>query len=270
MPDTSDRADSAPCPTFVAYIDESGDEGFAFDRGSSEWFVISGVVLRAATELETVRVLDDVKALLGKQPRKPLHFRSLEHHQRVAYVERLATARMRCVSICVHKPSLRDTESFRQKFRLYFYAARFLLERMSWYCREIRHPRDDGDGSVRIIFSNRRNMSYAGFGEYLDVLRANADDAIDWNVVRREQIEARGHGERRGLQIVDAVASGYWYALNRNRFGHTEDRYARILHPLAYKRNGRCRSYGLKFFPPEVEPLMKKDPCCAWIRELRI
>lgn len=84
------------------------------------------------------------------------------------------------------------------------------------------------------------------------------------------EIEARGHAERRGLQIVDAVASGYWYGLNRNRYGHTEDRYARILHPLAYRRNGRCRSYGVKFFPPEVEALMKKDPACAWVRELRI
>jgi hypothetical protein len=263
-------AGPAPQPTFIAYIDESGDEGFAFERGSSEWFVLSAVVLRAATELETVKLLDEVKALLGRQPNKPLHFRTLEHHQRVAFVERLATARMRCVSICVHKPSLHDPESFRQKYRLYFYAARFLLERLSWYCREIRHPRDTGDGSVRIVFSNRRNMSYAAFGEYLDVLRGKADDAIDWNVVRREQIEARGHAERRGLQIVDAVASGYWYGLNRNRYGHTEDRYARILHPLAYKRNGRCRSYGLKFFPPEVEALMKNDPGCAWVRELRI
>jgi hypothetical protein len=85
-----------------------------------------------------------------------------------------------------------------------------------------------------------------------------------------EQIEARGHAERRGLQIVDAVATGYWYALNRNRFGHTEDRYARILHPLAYRRNGRCRSYGLKFFPPEVELLMRNDPNHAWVRDLRI
>jgi Protein of unknown function (DUF3800) len=263
-------ANSAACPTFIAYVDESGDEGFSFQRGSSEWFVISAVVLRASTELGTVKALDEVKALLGKQPMKPLHFRSLEHHQRVAFVERLATERMRCISICVHKPSLRDPESFREKFRLYFYAGRFLLERISWYCREIRHPRDTGDGSVRIVFSNRRNMSYQAFGGYLDVLRAKADDAIDWNIVRREQIEARGHAERRGLQIVDAVASGYWYGLNRNRFGHTEDRYARILHPLAYKRNGRCRSYGLKFFPPEVEVLMKSDPGHAWVRELRI
>ena len=49
--------------------------------------------------------------------------------------------------------------------------------------REIRHPRDEGDGSVRIVFSNRRNMSYAAFGEYLDVLRGKADDAIDWGRV---------------------------------------------------------------------------------------
>jgi hypothetical protein len=40
--------------TFVVYIDESGDEGFAFSEGSSEWFILSGVVTRKAKDLATL------------------------------------------------------------------------------------------------------------------------------------------------------------------------------------------------------------------------
>ncbi len=255
--------------SFIAYIDESGDEGFSFP-GSSEWFVLSAVVLRRENELEAVKVLDGVKALLKKEPRRPLHFRKLEHHQRVAYVTAIATqrARMRTISILVHKPSIADVETFTQKYLLYRYATRLLLERVSWLCRDHRREGDEGDGTVDVVFSNRRNMSYEDIRTYLDVLRARGDTGIDWNVIRREQVHSLPHDQRRGLQIVDAVASSYWYALNPNAYGHTEDRYARILHPLAYAHRRKHAGYGTKFFPAEVEALIAAESRFAWVREL--
>ena len=35
--------------SFVVYVDESGDEGFSFGQGSSDWFVLSAVITRAAS-----------------------------------------------------------------------------------------------------------------------------------------------------------------------------------------------------------------------------
>jgi hypothetical protein len=67
---------------------------------------------------------------------------------------------------------------------------------------------------------------------------------------------------------VDAIASSYFQALNPNRFGDTEDRYARILHPLAYARSGRHLGYGLKFFPSDVGTLLKNEERFAWVRAL--
>lgn len=112
--------------SFIAYIDESGDEGFRFP-GSSEWFVLSALVLRRHTELETVKALDGIKVRLGKDLRRPLHFRDLEHAQRVAYVGELAAhrKRMRTISVLVHKPSLVEVDAFREKHLLYRYATRF-------------------------------------------------------------------------------------------------------------------------------------------------
>jgi len=50
-----------PSPTFVVYVDESGDEGFSFGRGSSEWFVLSAVIIKKANELETVKLVDRIR-----------------------------------------------------------------------------------------------------------------------------------------------------------------------------------------------------------------
>lgn len=51
-------------PTYTAYIDESGDEGFSFDEGSSSWSVISAVVIKKHLELNTVKLLDEVRVLM--------------------------------------------------------------------------------------------------------------------------------------------------------------------------------------------------------------
>ncbi|HET7231592.1 MAG TPA: DUF3800 domain-containing protein [Longimicrobium sp.] len=256
--------------SFIAYVDESGDEGFSFPA-SSEWFVLSALVLRRQTELEAVKVLDGVKAMLRKEPRRPLHFRKLEHHQRVAYVSELARlkSRMRTVSIMVHKPSLIQVGTFTEKYLLYRYAARFLLERVSWLCRDHRRADDGGDGTVEVVFSNRKNMSYDDLRTYLDVLRDLPGSGIDWSVLKRDQVHSLPHDQRRGLQIVDAVASSYWYGLNPNQYGQTEDRYARIIHPLAYARGGNYKAYGLKFFPADVEKLLAAEGRFEWVRQLR-
>jgi hypothetical protein len=41
--------------SFVAYIDESGDEGFKFAKGSSEWFVLSAAITRKRFDVATVK-----------------------------------------------------------------------------------------------------------------------------------------------------------------------------------------------------------------------
>lgn len=118
-------------PTFVVYIDESGNEGFSFDRGSSVWFVVSAVITRKATDLDTVKLVDNVRMKLAKQERKPLHFRDLKHEQRLPFIGEISAAALRTVSVVVHKPSIKEPEKFKERYRLYFYSVRYLLERVS-------------------------------------------------------------------------------------------------------------------------------------------
>src|SRR3981081_1447369 len=93
---------------FVVYIDESGDEGFKFQGGSSDWFVLSAVVVKKAEELQTVKLLDGVRVVLGLPSQKVLHFRNLKHEQRLPLVDAIARAPLCVSTVLVHKPSIRD------------------------------------------------------------------------------------------------------------------------------------------------------------------
>ncbi len=253
--------------TFVGYIDESGDEGFAFGAGSSEWFVLSAVVTRKAHDLQTVRLVDKVRARLGRDPRKVLHFRDLRHEHRLVYVNAISTALLKTVSVLVHKPSLREREVFQERYRMYFYAVRYLLERVSWYCRDHKTGSDPGDGSIDLVFSNRSGMSYNELIAYLKQLQSRTgilDIRIEWNVVRPTQLIAAPAGRLLGLQVADAVAGSFWYAVEQSQYGFNEPRYAQMLKPVVYQRKGTYLGYGLKFFPRDIMDVLD-EPRYDWI-----
>ena len=78
--------------SFIAYVDESGDEGFVFNAdgsGSSRWFVLSAAVIRRTNDLQMVQCLKEVREVLKKEPKTPLHFVDLKHEQRVPYIRRV-------------------------------------------------------------------------------------------------------------------------------------------------------------------------------------
>ena len=71
-----------------------------------------------------------------------------------------------------------------------------------------------------------------------------------------------------GLQIADAVASSYFNALESNRFGYTEPRYAEMLRKVAYTHKGSALGYGLKLWPRESMDLIESDEKLAWIKKM--
>ncbi len=255
--------------SFRVYIDESGDEGFTFKpdgSGSSRWLVLSAIVVRKKNDLSMVRLLDEVRKKLGREPKKQLHFSDLKHEQRIPYVRHIAAASVRTVSVLIHKPAIQEPEKFQsEKFLLYRYATRYLLERVSWLCRDHRIA-GEGNGQAEIIFSNRSMMSYENLREYLRLLKSKSDPMdvrIDWAVIDPESVSAIDHRQLAGLQIADAVASSFYYAINVNRYGETEDKYAKILLPTCYRHKDSVLGYGLKFWPEEFQKLKSANPQLA-------
>lgn len=259
--------------SFRVYVDESGDEGFVFHpdgTGSSRWLVLSAAVVRAKNDMALVKLVGDTRNLLGKLPKQHLHFSDRKHEQRVPYVRQIASSSIRTASVLVHKPSICDPEKFQsEKFLLYRYATRFLLERVSWLGRDNRVT-GEGDGTAEVIFSNRSIMSYGSLREYLNLLQAKSnpmDVGIDWSVIVPGTVRAVNHDQLAGLQVADAVASSFYYATNLNRYGEAEDKYARLLLPTVYRHKGVLLGYGLKFWPEDVQKLKSANPHLAWFAE---
>ena len=256
--------------SFVVYVDESGDEGFRFGSGSSEWFVLSAVITHRATDLPTVKLVDEARAELGKPPRKPLHFRDLRHEHRLPYLARIARGDLAAVAVLVHKPSLRDGERLRERYGLYFRATRELLARVSWYCQDDQRGAAVGDGSAEIIFSNRSGMSYQELCGYLgDLRQAGADDGArpDWAVIREDQVVSVSPGKRMGLQIADAVAGAFFCGVEASRYGFVEPRYAEMLRAVMYRHGTTCLGRGVVFWPEVAAELMAEEPY-RWLGEV--
>lgn len=255
-------------PSFITYIDESGDEGFVFKSdgsGSSRWFVLSAAVIRQANDLQMVACLKHVREVLQKAPKTPLHFVDLKHEQRVPYIRRVGELPIRTVSVLVYKPLITEPEKFQNtKYLLNRYATRLLLERVSWLCRDHRRP-GEGDGFTEIIFSNRSNMSYEEIRDYLRLLRRQAADMplkvqIDQSVIVPDRIRSVEHSKLAGLQVADAVASGIHFALKVNRYGETESAYLPHLKKTLYRHKDIALGYGLKLWPEDFSTVKEKAP----------
>jgi hypothetical protein len=254
--------------SFVVYIDESGDEGFVFKgdgSGSTRWLVLSAAVIRKLNDLQMVSCLKEVRELLNKAPKTPLHFVDLKHEQRVPYIRRVGRLPIRTVNVMIYKPLIREPEKFQNtKYLLYRYATRMLLERISWLCRDT-HREGEGDGFAEIIFSNRSNMSYEEIRDYLRLLRRHheADPQkiqIDPSVIDPERIRSVEHSKLAGLQIADAVASGIHFGVKVNRYGEAEPGYLPHLKKTFYRHKGELMGYGIKLWPEDSETIKEKAP----------
>lgn len=252
--------------SFIAYIDESGDDGFGNYReiggrgGSSRWLGITAFLIRTSREFETVSWRDEILARMPERQTRELHFAKLNHSQRIVACQAIASKPIRLVSVLANKERL-HAERFDEKNYLYFYVTRYLVERLSWLCRDYRRDVPEGDGRLAITFSRRGGMSYDGFRTYLRTLRDVGDESvrIHWPVIDIDAVDAADHAKRAGLQLADTAASAFTAGVEPDRYGNCEPRYSEILRPVTYRHRGAYWGYGVKFMPPPEDALLTAD-----------
>jgi len=252
--------------SFVAYIDESGDDGLANFRtpgaqgGASSWLTISACVFRQTNDLHAVKWRDAIADLMPERKKRTIHFANMNHGQRLAAIQSLAVRPVRAISIIANKHVI-PAGIYTQKNQLYFYMTRYLIERISWICRDLRPLVPEGDGRVKITFSRRGGMSYADFRVYLQRLQAahDKDVHIHWPVIDIDGIDAKDHSKLASLQLADMIASAFSCAFEPDRYGNCEGRYAEVLKRITYERANNYLSYGVKIVPRHEDMILTVD-----------
>lgn len=166
-------------------------------------------------------------------------------------INALSKCAVRVVTVIANKPVIPEGV-YTEKHQLYHYLCRFLLERVSWLCRDLRPDVPEAVGPVKIVFSRRRSIKYDDFQAYVQRLKDTSDPdiRIHWPVIDMAAIEAQDRGSRFRLQLADLATSGITFALEPDFYGNVEPRYARMLKPTIYHRGHNYMSYGTKMFSP--------------------
>ena len=217
---------------------------------------MTGVVVAAANDLAASHAVDRIKGRLAISPAKPLHWYKLNHQQRRVVVQEVTNEPIKFVSVCVDKPRLTQ-RYLRQPPALYWYATRYLMERISWYV-------DDQGGRVHLIFENRARFNYTTLNSYIQNLVTDPNTQVR-NVIDR--VIPLNKSQSKMLQVADSFASATYAAFEPDRYGNVDPTYLQALKHLSYRRRGRLFSYGLKAFPNDCSNLAT-IPLYQWFTTL--
>jgi len=224
---------------FVAYIDEAGDEGFGKLAagpvgGQSQWLAIGSCLVRREDDLKLPRWRDQILARFPRKRARDLHFRELNHAQRVVTCQEIAKLP---VGICIamsHKVTIPGSSHevvFKQKGYLYNYLVRWLLERLTTHCVAAAVGEEC---SLKLVFSRRSGTDYQTMMEYLELMRDGREvmksvRSINWKVLDIGTIAVENHKKWAGLQIADCTTSAFFHSLEPNVYGNYETSYAEHL-----------------------------------------
>ena len=224
-----------------AYIDESG--GRAVTAKSSDYFVLSAVIVDDALGQAAKDLLATKRADLGRRPGDTLSWKNIRtHSQRLHAAKLLGSSALTISTVVVckrHLPGPLPTED-----HAYLYTVRFLLERLSWYAR-------DHGTTIRYTLAMIVRFKLAQLRAYEQTLKGRDDCNIAWaHIDGPGRIDQPNRLEE--LQLADLAASATAPAFEADAFGNTERRYLAELAPRLYRRGHSANaltSYGLKMHP---------------------
>jgi hypothetical protein len=245
----------------VVYIDEAGDEGFGKLRtdksgGQSRWLLLGAAIVRNADDLFLPAWRDQILERFPEKKQRDLHFRNLNHAQKVVVCQEIAQRRIAgCVTLSNKTtiPGSKWAELFKRPGQLYNFLVRWLLERVTNFCatdaKDLKMK-----GRVKVVFSRRGGTDYQAMNEYMCLMRDGREKlppagSIDWAVFSPVDIVVEVHSKWAGLQIADAITSAFFNAVEPNGYGNLETRYANGLRNTMIKRSGSALGFGVTPVP---------------------
>ena len=243
---------------FFAYIDESGDEGVGKGR---QWFALAAVIVEAGKQNSLLgQTLAQVKQTIDLK--KPvLHWTDLSHLRKEAVSHGLAKANIVTCAVLVDTWHPKIANSTLLAGRMYFYAFRWLAERITWYCAD--RP---GGGKVRLRPENKGGISHQELKDYLSYIQKRADCQIRPDCII--DVKTRAKSQLPLLQVADVVAGATTNAFE-HQYGVTAPTYLLNLKNTLYRRKTRLWGYGLKFMPHEASSIpMQLTSEYLWLAQL--
>lgn len=254
---------------YIAYIDEAGDDGLASIRplnpkGSSEWLIVSAVVVKANREDEVKTWVDDIIDGLWRFHGRGLHFKKFNENKKAYVTECLSSLSARYFVVCSNKKNMQGytnplADKIPSKNWFYCWMTRLLLERVtdwvSW-----RSMKDFGEiKKVKIEFSNRGGLSYSQMAAYFQWINYQGSNTflrfgkIHWNTIDYDLLKVYPHYDRAGLQLADVVASAFFKACDIHNTGGCDPRFAMLLRSrmarFQDKPSELHAGYGVKLMP---------------------
>jgi uncharacterized protein DUF3800 len=231
-----------PLPThYHAFVDESGDDGFS--PSSTEWLVISAIIVNLPASPRLSDKWDGCKVHVHRRPQDRLHWKKLDHPAKKALLLKLSSIGFTIVTIAAHKRALTKEQELRLSCpSLYFFATKFLTERLSWFAR-------DRNSRIHVTFEDRPQVNFADLKNYIFTVlpRTNANAQISYPHLHG--FNSKHHSQERRLEMADCIASSIANGLNVDAYGAVETSYAISLLSRMWERNGNLYSYGLKIIP---------------------
>jgi Protein of unknown function (DUF3800) len=265
----STAAQGTPKYHYIAYIDEAGDDGLRAVKpttfpGSSEWLILSAVVVKAENEANVAKWVSDIRSGFRTNQAKALHFADLSPSNKLAVCNKLSSLDLRSFVVASNKKNMQgytnpDAGKIPSQCWFYCWMTRVLLERVTRFVLD-RSIRDFGEPrSLRVEFSARGGLRYSQMMAYYEWLRMKRTNPflpwgkICFEVLHPNLLRVYPHLQREGLQLADTVASAFFKACDKYDTGGCEPKYAMALEGRMARepdtRTGRISGYGVKLLP---------------------
>jgi Protein of unknown function (DUF3800) len=257
---------------YVAYIDEAGDPGLTRVKpidipGSSEWLILSALVIGAPNEANVVPWVREIIGKFKNYQRRDLHFTNLPPHRRKIVCSEIATLPVRCFVVCSNKKNMKGYRNpFAEKYPSpnWFYAwmSRLLLERVTHFVHAKSIEQHREIKKVRLEFSERGGLTHASLNTYFEWLKMKSTGGdmfipfgdLKWETMHRDLLHIYPHKKRAGLQLADSIASAFFKACDCYDTGACDPEFARLLAPRMARvpdatSGGQISGYGVKLMP---------------------
>lgn len=252
---------------YVAYIDEAGDPGLKKVRpidsdGSSEWLILSAVVMRQKWEDNVVDWVDNIRNGLDLKQRRDLHYRDLSPTRRLAVARRVASLPLRGFVVCSNKKNMRKHENknaakIPSNEWFYNWCVRLLMERVTAFCAD-RTIKDHGEAKkIRVEFSQRGGHRYSQTRAYHLYLRHQQQAGSVFlekrvpvtDMLSTDLMFDYPHDQRAGLQLADAIASAFYQAADSLGPGAWDIEPAKALQPIMAMEKGKQHGFSVALQP---------------------